>query len=181
MRKLSSLLAAALLAALTVPAAAQTTPRIAIANTARILNDLQETKDLNQKIANDLKALEAERAAKQQKVNDLQAQRDQLKTDAPMWADKNKEWLQARIDFEIWAQMQQLNLQNQQKIQMRALFNKITQAVAEVAVQKNIDVVFAEQRVEIPDNLDQINPEQLKAIIGQRNILFANSTTVDIT
>jgi Skp family chaperone for outer membrane proteins len=181
MRPIHTILGAALLLALALPAAAQNAPRIAIANTAKILNDLQETKDLNQKIANDLKALDAERVAKQQKVTDLQAQRDQLKPDAPMWADKNKEWLQARIDFEIWAQLQQVNLQTQQKMQMRALFDKITQTVAEVAVSKNIDLVIAEQRVEIPDNLEQLNPDQLKAIIGQRNVLFANSTSVDIT
>ena len=181
--KLSQLLVTGLfsLGALTLPAVAQNAPRIAVANTAKILNDLQETKDLNQKINNDLKTLDAERQTKQQKVTDLQAKRDQLRTDAPQYNDVNQEWLKARIEFEIWAQLQQANLQRDQKIQMRALFNKIVQTVAEVATKKAIDLVLAEQRVDIPDNMDQLQVDQLKAIIGQRNVLFANSATVDIT
>lgn len=168
------------LTAIVAPAAAQQAPRMAIANTAKILNDLQETKDLNQQIGNELKALDAEGQARGQKVRDLQAQRDALKTDSPQFDQKNQEFLTARIEFEIWAQLQKANLERKQKVQMRALFSKITQTVAEVATQKQVDVVFAEQRVDIPDNLDQLTVDQLKAIIGQRNILY-NSATVDIT
>ncbi|HRK31054.1 MAG TPA: OmpH family outer membrane protein [Tepidisphaeraceae bacterium] len=173
-----SLLALGLFA---MPSLAQSAPRIAIANTARILNELQETKDLNQKINNDLKLLDTERVTRQQKVTDLQAKRDQLRPEAPQYNDVNKEWLQARIEFEIWAQLQQANLQREQKIQMRTLFGKIEQTIAEVATKKAIDVVLAEQKVDFPDNLDAIQVDQLKAIIGQRNVLFANAATVDIT
>ncbi len=181
--KLSQLFVGGLLAvgALALPAMAQTAPRIAIANTARILNDLQETKDLNQKISNDLKTLDAERQTRQQKVTDLQAKRDQLRSDAPQYNDVNKDWLSARIEFEIWAQLQQANLQREQKMQMKSLFGKITQSVAEVATRKSIDLVIAEQKVDIPDNMEQLQVDQLKAIIGQRNVLFANSATVDLT
>lgn len=181
---LFALAATAFLAPAAVPAvaAAQTAAptRIGVANTARILNELQETRDLNQKIQNDLKTLEAERVTREQKVKDLQAVRDALKPDSPQFAEKNKEWLQSRIEYEIWIQMQRANLEREQKVQMTALFNKITQTVAEVATQKGIDLVVAEQRTDIPDNLDAINPDQLKAVIGQRNILFV-SASIDVT
>lgn len=181
MRFMKSILGAVVLGAIALPSVAMAQAKVAIANTAKILNDIQETKDLNQKISNDLKALDAERQLRQQKVTDAQAARDQLKPDVPQWADKNNEFLRLRIEFEIWAQMQQLNLQTQQKQQMKILFNKITQSVSEIATQKGIDLVLAEQKVEIPENLDQINVDQLKAVIGQRNVLFVNSSTVDIT
>jgi Skp family chaperone for outer membrane proteins len=180
MRFMKAILGAVVLGAMALPSVASA-QKVAIANTARILNDIQETKDLNQKISNDLKALDAERQLRQQKVTDAQAARDQLKPDAPSWGEKNNEFLRLRIEFEIWAQMQQLNLQTQQKQQMKILFNKITQSVSEIATQKGIDLVLAEQKVEIPENLDQINVDQLKAVIGQRNVLFVNSSTVDIT
>lgn len=154
--------------------------KVGVANTARILNELQETRDLNQKIQNDLKTLEAERITREQKVKDLQTVRDALKPDSPQFAEKNKEWLQSRIEYEIWIQMQRANLEREQKVKMTGLFNKITQTVAEVATQRGVDIVIAEQRTDIPDNLDAINPDQLKAVIGQRNILFV-SPTVDIT
>jgi Skp family chaperone for outer membrane proteins len=179
--KLSQLLLGTLLiGALALPAAAQAQVKIAIANTARILNDLQETKDLNQKIQNDLRTLETERQAREQKVKDLQAARDVLKPDAPQYNEKNKDFLQGRIEYEIWIQLQRANLEREQKVQMRALFNKITQVVAEVATAKSIDLVIAEQRTDIPENLDNINVDQLKAVIGQRNVLF-NSAAMDIT
>lgn len=180
MRFMKAILGAVVLGAMALPSVASA-QKVAIANTARILNDIQETKDLNQKISNDLKALDAERQLRQQKVTDAQAARDQLKPDAPSWGEKNNEFLRLRIEFEIWAQMQQLNLQTQQKQQMKILFNKITQSVSEIATQKGIDLVLAEQKVEIPENLDQINVDQLKAVIGQRNVLFVNSSAVDIT
>jgi Skp family chaperone for outer membrane proteins len=181
MRFMKSVLGAVVLGAMALPSVAMAQAKVAIANTAKILNDIQETKDLNQKISNDLKTLDAERQTRQQKVTDAQAARDQLKPDVPQWADRNKEMLQLRIEFEIWAQMQQMNLQTQQKQQMRTLFNKITQSVSEIATQKGIDLVLAEQKVEIPENLEQINVDQLKAVIGQRNVLFVNSSAVDIT
>ena len=53
---------------------------------------------------------------------------------------------------------------------------KKTAAVAEVATSKGIDLVIAEQRPEFPDNLDQFNVEQVRAIINQRNILFSTAT-----
>jgi Skp family chaperone for outer membrane proteins len=181
--KLSQFLIAGLLgmSLLVAPASAQTGPKVAIANTARILNELQETKDLNQKINNELKLLDTERQTRQQKVTDLQAARDQLRPDAPQYNDANKAWLQERISFEIWAQLQQANLQREQKMQMRSLFKKIEQSVAEVATKKAFDLVLAEQKVDIPENLDQLQVDQLKAIIGQRNVLYANAPVVDIT
>ena len=60
------------------------------------------------------------------------------------------------------------------------LFNKITNAVTEVATQKGIDLVIAEQRPELPDTLDQLNVEQVRALINGRNILYATAT-VDIS
>lgn len=169
-----------LLAAMAMPVGVASAQKIAIANTAEILNELKETRDLNQKIQNDLRSLEAERQTREQKVKDLQAVRDTLKPDAPQFNEKNKDFLQARIEYEIWIQLQRANLEREQKVQMRQLFNKIEQTIAEVATSKGIDLVLAEQRTDIPDNLDNINVDQLKAVIGQRNVLF-HSVQVDLT
>jgi len=180
--KLSQLLLGSLLglACLAAPVGAQQAPRVAIANTARILNELQETKDLNQKIQNDLTTLEAERKIREQKVKDLQAVRDALKSDSPQFAEKNKEWMNENFQYQIWIQMQKTFLESEQKRQMKQLFDKIEQTVAEVATQKGIDLVLAEQRTEVPENLDAITVDQLKAVIGQRNVLH-HSAAVDLT
>jgi len=63
---------------------------------------------------------------------------------------------------------------------MKTLFDKITNSTAEVATQRGIDLVIAEQRPEFPDSLDQLNVDQLRVLINQRNVLF-NSAAADIS
>ena len=56
----------------------------------------------------------------------------------------------------------------------------MTAGIADVAAEKHIDLVIAEIKPEIPENLDQINPDQLRALMTSRNILFVASQ-LDIT
>jgi len=77
--------------------------------------------------------------------------------------------------------MQNANIQRTQKQKMLDIFNRITTAVAQVATQKGLDLVIAEQRPDItPEAMDQMNVDQIRMIINQRNVLFSNPT-VDIS
>jgi outer membrane protein len=164
-----------------LPAAAQTpAAKVAIANPARIFNEIQETKDLKAKMESDRKTLEATELEKRTQLRDLTAQRDALKPDSQAYAELNQKLLQASIEFEVWGRMQQAEVQRRQKQQMVALFNKITAAVAKVATQQGIDLVIAEQRPEIPDNLDPVDINVLRNLINQRNVLF-NTPAVDLS
>src|SRR4051812_30916351 len=177
-----SALAAVMIAAIAfAPARALAqTGKIAVANPARIFNELQETKDLKVAIETERGQLEKMEIEKRAQIKDLQGRRDQLKSDSAAWADANRDLMQKGIEFEVWGRTQQANMQSRQKIQMMNLFLKITTTVQEVATSKQIDLVIAEQRPEFPENLDQLNPDQLRALINSRNVLFA-ATTVDIS
>jgi len=182
-RRLTTILCLAVLTLmlLSPPAAAQTpAAKVAIANPARIFNEIQETKDLKAKMESDRKTLEATELEKRTQLRDLTAQRDALKPDSQAYAELNQRLLQASIEFEVWGRMQQAEVQRRQKQQMVALFNKITAAVAKVAAQQGIDLVIAEQRPEIPDNLDPVDINVLRNLINQRNVLF-NSPAVDLS
>ncbi len=175
----AALVLAAMLTA--VPARAQTSAgKIAIANPAKIFNEIQETKDLKAKMESERKTLEATELEKRQKLKDLQTQRDTLKPDSPQYGELNKQLVQASIDFEVWGRIQQAEIQRAQKQQMKSLFEKITAGVAEVATQRGLDLVIAEQRPEFPDNLDQLNVDQLRGLINQRNVLFS-SAAIDVS
>lgn len=164
----------ATLFAAAVPAGAQDRPlKIAIANPARVFSDIQETKDLRGKMENLRKGLAAEDQQRKAELNDLQTQRQQLKPDSPQYAEKNKELLQKAIEYETWGKMQQANMQHEQKLQMKTLFDKIEVAVAEIAKQRQIDIVIAEQKPDFPDDIDAINVDQLRMLINQRNVLYA--------
>jgi Skp family chaperone for outer membrane proteins len=148
-----------------------------IANPVRIFADLQETKDLKQKLDNDRRQLEATEKDKRQRLQDLQQRRDAVKPDAPQWAELNREFEGAVIEFQVWQQVSKVNFERVQKQQMRVIFDKIIDGVRHVATQKQLDLVVADQRPELPENLDQITLDQLRAIINQRNVLFSDAKT----
>ena len=154
--------------------------KIATVNAAKVFNEIQETKDLKSKMENDQKTLQAQDLEKKTKLKDLQNARDALKPEAPQYSDANKQLMQAAVDYEVWQRIQGADIQRMQKQQMLSIFNKITTTVAEVATQKGLDLVIAEQRPEVPENLDQINVDQVRLLINQRNVLFS-TPNVDIS
>ena len=181
-RTVVSLAAAALLSLgfAAAPASAQNSPRLATASPARIFVEMQETKDLRQQLEQQTGQLQGEAKNRQQKVKDLQAARDLLKPDSPQYAEAERAFMQEAIQFDTWTKITQAQLQGQQKSQMKQLFDKIVAATSQVAQQQGYDLVLADQRPELPENLGMINVEQLRQLLNQRNVLFANDK-VDIS
>lgn len=154
--------------------------KIATVNAAKVFNEIQETKDLKSKMENDQKNLQASDLERKTKLKDMQNARDALKPDAPQFEKSNQDLMQAAVDYEVWQRVQGANIQRMQKQQMLSIFNKITTAVSQVATQKGLDLVIAEQRPEVPDNLDQLNVDQVRLLINQRNVLYS-TPNVDVS
>jgi Skp family chaperone for outer membrane proteins len=169
-RMIPTALAVALLLALSLPAMAQ---KVATANPAHIFNQIQETKDLQAKFNADLGALNEQRKQKELQINDTKAARDSLKPDTAQWAERNKELVRLAVEYEAWQKIVQADLERQQKMQMKAIFDRITESIGQVATSRGIDLVIAEVRPELPDNLDQINTNDLRARLISRNVLFS--------
>jgi Skp family chaperone for outer membrane proteins len=157
------------------PLRAQEAPaRVGIVNPAAIFTSMQETKDLKVKLEQDQKNLQAELQSRQQKVKDLQAARDLLKPDSPQYQQADQDLLKGAIEFDTWSKIQQAQLQGNQKQQMKLLFDKIVAATSEVAQAKGYDIIIADQRPDLPENLAPMSVEQLRAAINQRNVLYMN-------
>jgi Skp family chaperone for outer membrane proteins len=155
--------------------------KVAVANAGKVFNEIREKKDWEQKMATDAKTIQDTAFQKQQKIKSLQDQRDNLRSDSAPYADKNKELQAAKIDLEVWAQIQQADMQRENKVQTKALFDKIVNAVAEVATAKGVDMVIADQHPEPPDDfLEKATLDQVRGLLGQRNVLYS-SPQVDIT
>jgi Skp family chaperone for outer membrane proteins len=179
-RLYAALAAVALLASAAVPhARAQENTRVATANTGQVFNQIRETKDLQQKMDEQRKSLAQQEQAKRAALNAVQEARNQFKPDSDQYREKNGELMRTAIEFETWGRVNQADLTREQKQQMKTLFDKIEQAVGEVAKQKGIDVVVADQRGEIT-NLEQLNPDQLRVLLNQRIVLYSGPKT-DIT
>jgi len=173
-------LVAACVICLTAGGAFAQNGKIGIVNPARVFGEMQETKDLKAKLESDRQNLEKEVNARQQKVKDLQAARDLLKPDSPQYQDADQKFMSEAIQYDTWQKITQAQLQGQQKQQMKTLFDKIVSATTEVATAQSIDLVFADQRPEMPDNLTQISVEQLRAMLNGRNILYSGNN-VDLS
>lgn len=156
--------------------------KIAIANAAKIFQEVQEVKDLRTKLEAQKKKLDDEKLLRQQKLRELQNTRDALKADSPAFAEKNRELMQGAVEYQVWERMATADSDREQKQQMLSIYNRITTTIQEVAASKQIDIVLAEQRPELPDAaaLEQVNLDQLRALIISRNVLFA-SGSVDVT
>lgn len=171
--------AVAALAVASLPAAAQDAPRIATVNPAKVFSEMQETKDLKQKMEADRKTITDEGQRRGQEVEDAKKRRALFNEGTDDYNKANKDWREKVIAAQAWQEMVKQELAGQQKSQMKSLFEKIEAATKEVATAKKIDLVFVDQKTEFPD-LDSINVDQLRGIINQRTVLF-NNGRFDIT
>jgi Skp family chaperone for outer membrane proteins len=170
--------ALAALLAVVVPSVAQAQAalsKVAIANPVRVFNQIQKTKDLRSTMEARTNALEQQRLAKANEIRDMQAKRDLLNKSAPEYAALNRDIVEKTVNLQAWMQITKLDLERAQKEQILQLFEEITKAIAKVAEQKGIEIVLAEQKPEIPADLEAVNVEQLRGLLGQRNVLYTKA------
>jgi Skp family chaperone for outer membrane proteins len=158
-------------------------PRIATVNTAKVFNEMMETKDLKQKMDSDGKAIKDESDRRENDLKESQKKRDLFNEGTADYDKANKELVEKAIGMRAWQELTKAELQRQQKVQMRNLFNKIEDATKQVAVAKKIDLVFVDQKIELPTDsktMEQITADQLRQLINQRTIVY-NNGRLDIT
>lgn len=169
----------ALAGAAVVPARAQEATKLGIANTSQIFSQIKETKDLQQKIQEHVKSLGQQEQTKRANIGALQEARNQFKPESQQFQEKNQELMRAAIEMETWGRISKADLDREKKQQMKYVFDKIEAAVSDVAKQRGLDLVIADQRSEI-GNVEQISEDQLRVILNQRIVLYS-TPTVDIT
>lgn len=147
--------------------------KIAVCNPAKIFNSMQETKDLKDKMEAQGKDLENQDVAKKKELEALQAKLKMLTPGSAPHEEAQKELIKKAIEYDTWKKINQAQVQQDQKLSMKSLFDKITAATEAVAKENNIDLVIAETNVEFPD-IGQINVDQLRALINQRNVIYNN-------
>src|SRR5918993_760708 len=133
---------------------------------------MQESQDLKVNLESERVRLTSMEKEKRDALQALQNQRNQLKQDTPQWEELNNKLMDAALEFQLWGQQTKAKAERNQKRQMKQLFERIEQAVGEVAQRDGYDVVLADQHPELPENLDQINFEQLRALINARSVLY---------
>jgi len=164
-------------------ASAQENPRIGIVNPAKIFNEMQETKDLKQKMENDRQSIQAEAKRRADDLEEAKKARALFTEGTDDFNKKNQEMIRKAVELQVWQEMIKADLARQQKTQMKNLFEKIEAATKEVAETKKLDLVLVEQKIDLPSDpntMEQINVDQLRNLINQRSVMYSNGK-FDIT
>src|ERR1041385_6578770 len=83
-----------------VPALAQQQPaRIVVANTIRIFNEMQETKDLQASLQQNARNVGVEDGRRRNELENIKTTRDRFKTDTPEFNNENQKLVKASIDY----------------------------------------------------------------------------------
>ena len=169
---------------LTSPARAQdAATRIAVANPSRIFQQMQETQDKNKTMEAERVTLNAEEQKRVQEIKDLRDPNGPLKflkKGTPEHDKKMNEIVQKTVELQAWGEVKKAELGRRHKEEIKAIFIKIQATIAQIAQEKKIDLVLTDFGAELPEDLDQVTPEQLHGMIAQKNVLFA-AKGVDIS
>jgi Skp family chaperone for outer membrane proteins len=163
------------------PARADDVPlKIAICNPLKVATQLQEYKDMVEKVKADSAALESDLDERKEKIKSMSDELKLLLPDSPQYSEKNNDLIQYQIETEVWAKMQQIDQTRKQKENTKALFDKIQAAIADIAHDRGYTLVLSDHGVDLPDDLDNITPENLNNLLVERTILFEDPR-LDIT
>lgn len=149
--------------------------KVATIDPSRVFNEMQETKDLRQKMALEGQRLMAQEKERREEIEALQQSRAQFKPDHPQHEEINRKLTKAVVEFKNWRDFTTVDAERNQKRQLRQLFERMQAAVAEVAQRDGIDVVVSSAQPEIPDDLEQVKYDDLRRIINQRTLLYASA------
>jgi Skp family chaperone for outer membrane proteins len=159
------------------PAGTGGAQKIATANPSKIFFGMKEKNDVQASLAEERKKLVDEERSRRQKVEDLRAQLELMKPDAPQYEEANKTFTEAAIAFKNWGELSQAQSARTEKLKTKMLFDKITATIGEIAKEKGFDLVVAEQP---PINVEKISADQLTQFMAQRQVLYTSSST-DLT
>lgn len=163
-----------------VATAAHAQTNVGVCNPNKVFEKLDERKVILDGMQQRKARIDAEVKQRQDEAREIERQRNDMKPGTPQWDEKNNLLMQKAVEFEVWGKLQQANMARQEKQLVVDLYNKIRTATKTVAQAKKLDIVLAERRPELPPNMDQLTPDQVRALISQHDVLFMEEK-VDIT
>lgn len=149
---------------------------IAIANLLNIANNIKEFQDLNQQTDLDAKSYQSTLQDKKNSLDALQQSLNYLKPDSEQYTEQSQKFLDAEIQVKAWDEETKLELARRYKIRLKTLFQEIEDAVAQVAQKDGYNLVLCDQRLQIPDDMDNIDVNTLKNLILQRTVLYSDQS-----
>jgi Skp family chaperone for outer membrane proteins len=182
----SLLTAAALLfAGATVNAAPAAGPdhtlAIGVVNMTKVVRSISETRKMETDLRARNQALVQQQQQKEAELQELLKHRDDnVKPQSAQWDDETAVIDKKRAELEVWTALNRTAVERLQKQLLKAIYDHINAASAEVAEAQHLDLVIADQTADIGPDLDRAPLQQLEFAWSSRAVLFSNKKA-DIT
>jgi Skp family chaperone for outer membrane proteins len=154
--------------------------RVAVCNPNKVIEQLEERKTLEADIKAQRDAIQVEYNRRKAEADRLTKERDDLSPTSTLYKEKSAQLMQKAVEFEVWARLQEAQQTANEKVQIKAIFDKISDGVKAVAEQKKIDLVITEQKPQLPDDLSKLTADQVRGALNAVNVLYKN-TAADIS
>jgi Skp family chaperone for outer membrane proteins len=160
--------------------AQEVTVKIAVVNIGKVYSDMQESKDFTNSLKVQRDEFLRKRDEYKKKIEALQAEMKNLKSDSGQFKEKNDELVRTALEADYYDKITTDNLQRVQKLQLKSQFDKIEAAVIDYATQKGIDLVLTERRMDLPEDLREFTRDQVDTVLSSRNVLY-RAPKIDIS
>ncbi|QOJ14559.1 MAG: OmpH family outer membrane protein [Planctomycetia bacterium] len=142
----------------------------------RVLNESQQQKDLADELRQIRERLEGENTQRRQRLDAMQAALDAMNPEDPAYGGRQREFLQAQIDYKNWADVNDAALKREVGVWTAQLYKEMLRSTQAVAAQGGFELVFYRDEFVSPS----MDPETVQAVIRDRKLIYA-ATTTDVT
>lgn len=151
-------------------------PNIGVVNLAGVFERYQLTRDLEQMFAQRRQDVKTQAETKRDEINILRNALEQFKPGTADFRKREENLVRAEIDFQVWLEVVERRLKNEHKTWLELIYRNTQDVVAEIAVNRHIDLVltYSDLEQDAPDSV------ALKQQILLRTVIYANERT-DLT
>ena len=149
--------------------------KIVVVSPARIIKEMQETKELEARLNSEVQRLAAEERDMKEKIKKLEDQRGNFRPDSPQYDDLQRQYIKAVAEWKVWGETFMAERDWRMKKLTRMLFDKVQAAISEYASREGIDVVISDFQPQATDKqLTAMSVDQLRDFLNQRRVLFSS-------
>lgn len=150
--------------------------KIAVLDVMKTMNESQQQKDLSEELKKIQDKLEQENTTRRQKLDAMQAALDALNPEDPSAGAKQREFMQAQIDYKNWVDVNEAALKREIGVWHVQLYKELLKATQAVAAQGGFEIVLYRDEFQAPS----MDAEAIRAVMRDRKVVYA-TPNFDIT
>jgi Skp family chaperone for outer membrane proteins len=154
--------------------------RIGTCNIAKIFDSLDERKAIETSMKENAAKHQGEVARRRKAIEELSAQREELRPDSPLYQQKTEELVTAATQLDVMVKLKDMELVRLEKQHTARLYDQIRSACKTAAAAHNLDLVVAEHPLESSREMTRLSADQLRFFLSSSEVLYANNQ-LDLT